>query len=165
VTEKTGERESIHGRRGKASGGRTFCRSRSQVRRCKKKSFVHAHGCHASCVVAEIFHWGFTTFFLASGCHAPEDGRMPERFKCFAYLEFYFHHSAYFLRLRAAFFVTRQDMHTHNTLMLWEYFVHIDSSCIYCVHKLIKFIKKSKNIHTCSFHPTASVYKISTSNS
>jgi hypothetical protein len=37
--------------------------------------------------------------------------------------------------------------------------VHIDSSCTYHVHELIKFTKKSKKNHICSFDPTLFVYK------
>jgi hypothetical protein len=37
---------------------------------------------------------------------------------------------------------------------LGTYFVHMGSSCTYCAYELIKFIKKSEKIHTCSFHPT-----------
>jgi hypothetical protein len=44
------------------------------------------------------------------------------------------------------------------------YHVHMDSLCTYHAHELTKFTKKFKKIHTCSFHPTPSVYKISTSN-
>jgi hypothetical protein len=48
---------------------------------------------------------------------------------------------------------------------LGMYHVHVDLSCTYHAYKLINFIKKSKNIHIYSFHPTPTVYKISRLNS
>jgi hypothetical protein len=45
------------------------------------------------------------------------------------------------------------------------YYVYMSSSCTYHAYKLTKFIEKSENIYTCSFHHTPSVYKILMSNS
>jgi hypothetical protein len=39
------------------------------------------------------------------------------------------------------------------------------SSCTYRAYELTKFIKKFEKIHTFSFHPTTSMYKILTLNS
>jgi hypothetical protein len=38
--------------------------------------------------------------------------------------------------------------------------MHMDSLCTYRIYELTNFIKKSEKIHTYSFYPTPSVYKI-----
>jgi hypothetical protein len=61
------------------------------------------------------------------------------------------------------------DLHVRaSTIVICDkgtYPVYMSSPYIYRINELIKFIKKSKIIHTCSFHLTPSMYKILTSNS
>jgi hypothetical protein len=50
-------------------------------------------------------------------------------------------------------------------ISITERILYMGSSCTYHTYELIKFIKKSKKIYACIFHPTPSVYKILISNS